>query len=116
MWWLRDVCLYFFLLLYLFDESCYVPATIQLKILGFGVQRVSIERLTWSRTVYPSGMSAPIIEKAGMTIDRIPEERAGSVEYMAGAILYLTSPAGGCCNGNVLVTDGGRLSLMPSAY
>ena len=61
-------------------------------------------------------MSAPIIEKGGMTIDRIPEERAGSLEDMAGTILYLTSRAGGYCNGNVLVTDGGRLSLMPSTY
>ena len=61
-------------------------------------------------------MSAPIIEKRGMTIDRIPEERAGSEQDMAGAILYLTSRAGGYCNGNVLVTDGGRLSLMPSTY
>lgn len=48
--------------------------------------------------------------------DKIPLERVGTEEEMAGAILYMTSQAGGYCNGNVLVTDGGRLSMSPSTY
>ena len=43
-------------------------------------------------------------------------ERVGTEEDMAGAILFLTSKAGAYVTGNVLVLDGGRLSMMPSAY
>jgi len=46
----------------------------------------------------------------------VPEQRAGTIEDMAGAILFLTSRAGGYLNGNVLVTDGGRLGVVPSSY
>ena len=48
--------------------------------------------------------------------DRIPAERTGSEEDMAGTVLYLTSRAGAYCNGLVVVTDGGRLSVTPSTY
>ncbi|KAL8685408.1 MAG: hypothetical protein Q9218_007780 [Villophora microphyllina] len=68
--------------------------------------------------LYPSEMSAPIIGKEDVKIpkDKIPAERVGSEEDMAGCILYLTSRAGAYLNGNVIVTDGGRLSVMPSTY
>jgi len=46
----------------------------------------------------------------------IPARRYGAEEEMAGALLYLASRAGGYCNGSVIVNDGGRLSVMPSAY
>lgn len=48
--------------------------------------------------------------------ERIPAERLGTLEEMAGCILYLTSRAGGYCNGSVVVADGGRLSIVPSTY
>ena len=48
--------------------------------------------------------------------DKIPLERVGTAEDMAGTILYLTSRAGAYCNGFVVVTDGGRLSVMPATY
>jgi NAD(P)-dependent dehydrogenase (short-subunit alcohol dehydrogenase family) len=48
--------------------------------------------------------------------DFIPAERAGTVKDMAGAILFLASRAGGYINGNVLLTDGGRLSIQPATY
>ena len=68
--------------------------------------------------VYPSDMAAPILEASNnkFPTNLIPRERVGTEEEMAGAILYLTSLAGGYCNGNMLVTDGGRLSMMPSMY
>ena len=47
---------------------------------------------------------------------KIPLERLGTEEDMAGCTLFLTSRAGAYCTGNVLVADGGRLSIMPSTY
>ncbi len=46
----------------------------------------------------------------------IPATRGGTEEDMAGAVLYLASQAGGFLNGNVLLTDGGRLAVMPGTY
>jgi NAD(P)-dependent dehydrogenase (short-subunit alcohol dehydrogenase family) len=46
----------------------------------------------------------------------VPEQRAGDAQDMGGAILYLVSAAGAYINGNVLVTDGGRLGIMPATY
>jgi len=63
-------------------------------------------------------MADPIIAltQNKFPIDKIPLERVGTEEEMAGTILYLTSQAGGYCNGNMLITDGGRLSMLPSTY
>ena len=46
----------------------------------------------------------------------IPERRMGCEDDAAGAILFLASRAGAYCNGNVLITDGGRLSMNPATY
>lgn len=54
--------------------------------------------------------------KDGWPKSFIPEERAGDLEDMAGAALFLVSRAGAYTNGNVLVTDGGRLGVVPSSY
>ena len=45
-----------------------------------------------------------------------PAERAGSVEDMAGLILYMTSRAGSFVNGSVMLADGGKLATMPATY
>jgi NAD(P)-dependent dehydrogenase (short-subunit alcohol dehydrogenase family) len=57
-----------------------------------------------------------VAKKKGWAKDVIPEERAGDEQDMAGAVLFLVSRAGAYINGNVLVTDGGRLSILPSTY
>lgn len=48
--------------------------------------------------------------------DVVPATRTGDEEDMAGCILYLCSRAGAYSNGNILVTDGGRLSVLPASY
>jgi NAD(P)-dependent dehydrogenase (short-subunit alcohol dehydrogenase family) len=70
--------------------------------------------------VYPSEMANGPLEKffPGGVFPKtfVPAERTGTIEDMAGTILYLTSRAGAYLNGNVVVTDGGRISVMPSTY
>jgi NAD(P)-dependent dehydrogenase (short-subunit alcohol dehydrogenase family) len=48
--------------------------------------------------------------------DNSPAQRTGSEEDFAGTILYMASRAGAYLNGETLVTDGGRLSQLPSVY
>jgi NAD(P)-dependent dehydrogenase (short-subunit alcohol dehydrogenase family) len=45
-----------------------------------------------------------------------PAQRTGSEEDFAGTVLYMASRAGVFLNGETLVTDGGRLSQLPSVY
>ena len=63
-------------------------------------------------------MSASLIQEKGGVFpsDFIPARRAGEVKDLAGAILFLASRAGGYINGNVLLTDGGRVSIQPATY
>ncbi|OTB01404.1 hypothetical protein M426DRAFT_25708 [Hypoxylon sp. CI-4A] len=46
----------------------------------------------------------------------LPARKYGSEDETAGSILYLASKAGSFCNGTILVTDGGRLSVIPNSY
>ena len=48
--------------------------------------------------------------------DKIPATRVGGEEDMAGVILWLCSKAGAYINGNIVVTDGGTLSVHPATY
>lgn len=51
-----------------------------------------------------------------MPVDRSPSGRTGSEQDFAGVILFLASQAGAYLNGDAMVTDGGRLSLLPGVY
>ena len=69
--------------------------------------------------VFPSDMTDPIVEKAGGIqglVHAIPLGRMGNEQDMAGLALYLASRAGAYCNGNVITTDGGQLSCLPSTF
>ncbi|PYH87816.1 short-chain dehydrogenase [Aspergillus ellipticus CBS 707.79] len=72
--------------------------------------------------IYPSDLASVLISTRNPeteTIDDqrfIPARRFGGDEEMAGAILYLSSRAGSYSNGSILVTDGGRLSVMTGTY
>ncbi|KAI2627739.1 NAD(P)-binding protein [Hypoxylon sp. NC1633] len=68
---------------------------------------------------YPSEMTAHIEQQNKPNEwpkEVVPAQRFGDAEDVAGAILFLTSKAGAYVNGNVLITDGGRLGIVPSAY
>ncbi|KAL5342703.1 NAD(P)-binding protein [Aspergillus crustosus] len=64
--------------------------------------------------IYPSDMTAGTRDDYQVT--EIPAGRKGDFQDIAGAILYLAGKAGAYVNGNVLITDGGRLSVMPATY
>lgn len=72
--------------------------------------------------VYPSELASVLIqsrrpeEEAFEDQRFIPARRFGGDEEMAGAILYLSSRAGSYSNGFILITDGGRLSVMTGTY
>lgn len=80
--------------------------------------------------LYPSEMTAGqmgTLEKSGgvngafpdahkMEPTQSPAERTGSEEDFAGVVLFLASRAGAYLNGETLLTDGGRLSLLPGVY
>lgn len=66
--------------------------------------------------VFPSELASGIIGSGTFPKEQLPAQRVGTPEEMAGTILFLTSRAGGYCNGLVLVVDGGRLSVTPASY
>jgi NAD(P)-dependent dehydrogenase (short-subunit alcohol dehydrogenase family) len=66
--------------------------------------------------VFPSELAAGIIGNGVFPNSQIPLERVGTEEDMAGCILFLTSRAGAYCTGNVVILDGGRLSMVPATY
>ncbi|KAE8308396.1 hypothetical protein BDV41DRAFT_568262 [Aspergillus transmontanensis] len=55
-------------------------------------------------------------EEGAFPLDQIPAERAGTPEDIMGPLLYLASRAGAYCNGNCVLTGGGRLSVTPAIY
>lgn len=46
----------------------------------------------------------------------VPATRTGDEEDMAGVVLWLCSRAGAYVCGNVVVSDGGRLGVVPGSY
>lgn len=76
--------------------------------------------------LYHTDLAQPLytsrgIEGAGTTdgsfpADQIPATRGGGEEDIAGLILWMASNSGGYLNGNIMVTDGGRLGVVPSTY
>jgi NAD(P)-dependent dehydrogenase (short-subunit alcohol dehydrogenase family) len=63
-----------------------------------------------------AGITGQAIEDGSFPREMIPATRGGSEEDMAGLIVWLASNSGGYINGNILVTDGGRISVVPASY
>lgn len=76
--------------------------------------------------LYHSDIAAPLFESRGVKgkgisdgsfpRESIPATRGGSEEDIGGLILWLASTAGGYVNGSIIVTDGGRLGVLPASY
>jgi NAD(P)-dependent dehydrogenase (short-subunit alcohol dehydrogenase family) len=70
---------------------------------------------------FPSDMSANVAKQfegsnGVMPRELVPQQRMGNEDELAGTILYLASKAGGYCNGNVMVIDGGFLANHAGTY
>ncbi|KAJ5620141.1 hypothetical protein N7510_004125 [Penicillium lagena] len=48
--------------------------------------------------------------------EMIPATRGGAEQDIAGLIVWMASASGGYLNGSIMVTDGGRLGVVPSVY
>lgn len=72
--------------------------------------------------VYPSEMTAGVVKSLeSLTPEEYallvsPLGRHGCDEDAAGCILWLASKAGSWLSGNVVLTDGGKLSIIPGTY
>lgn len=94
------------------------------KQLSTALEPLKIRVKAFAPGIYPSDMTDSTFlkdsdnpcQEGGMSRELVPLERCGTEEEMAGAALFLASRAGGYVNGNVLVTDGGRVSTMPVSY
>lgn len=80
---------------------------------------IKLLTLSLPLVVYPSELTTGLIKQlddANWPREMIPERRAGDSEDITGAILFLVSRAGSYINGNILVSDGGRLGVVPASY
>ncbi|KAI6836951.1 hypothetical protein KC340_g1379 [Hortaea werneckii] len=87
--------------------SFFVPFDIRCNVIAPG----------WFPTDMTTGVSKQWESTGGvMPRELVPQQRMGNQEEMAGTILYLASKAGGYCNGNVMVIDGGFLQNHAGVY
>ncbi|CAG8025406.1 unnamed protein product [Penicillium olsonii] len=102
-----------------------VPYRIRANIICPGCRTCQLpnpEIKTDSFSVFPTDLTASLIdgkkptEEGAFPLEQIPAERAGLPEDIAGPLLYLASRAGAYCNGNCVITDGGKLSVTPATY
>ncbi|PYH83737.1 3-oxoacyl-reductase [Aspergillus uvarum CBS 121591] len=96
--------------------------TMLLKVLATYLVPYRIRANVLCPGLFPTDLTTDLIhgqsptEEGAFSLDQIPAERAGTPEDIMGPLLYLASRAGAYCNGNCMLTDGGRLSVMPATY
>ncbi|KAJ5832600.1 Glucose/ribitol dehydrogenase [Penicillium riverlandense] len=56
------------------------------------------------------------ISEGSFAKEFIPATRGGGEQDIAGLIVWMASASGGYLNGSIMVTDGGRLGVVPSVY
>ncbi|RDA83801.1 hypothetical protein CP532_4608 [Ophiocordyceps camponoti-leonardi (nom. inval.)] len=108
-----------------FAYACSKAAVTQLgKQLASTLAHFKIRVNTIAPGIYPSEMTDDTLlkgtsnprDEGSMPKEKIPLQRAGKEEEIAGAALFLASAAGGYLDGCVLLTDGGRTSIVPATY
>ncbi|KAJ5367892.1 3-oxoacyl-reductase [Penicillium cataractarum] len=96
--------------------------TMLLKVLATYLVPYRIRANILCPGLFPTDLTTDLIhgkdptEEGAFPLDQIPAERAGTPEDIMGPLLYLASRAGAYCNGNCVLTDGGRLSVTPATY
>ncbi|KAF2008020.1 NAD(P)-binding protein [Amniculicola lignicola CBS 123094] len=84
--------------------------------------RVHIRVNVFCPGVYPSDMSKGLMgaqdmsQEGSVAPEMVPLTRAGMEEDAGGALLFMVSRAGAYTNGNILISDGGRMSIVPATY
>jgi THO complex subunit 3 len=63
---------------------------------------------------YPSEMTAHIEGRYGT--NQVPQGRMGRLNDVAGTMLFMVGKGGAYQDGQVVLTDGGRLSVFPGTY
>lgn len=63
-----------------------------------------------------AGIEGQAVSEGSFPREMIPATRGGSEEDIAGLIVWLASNSGGYINGNIVITDGGRVSVVPAVY
>ncbi|KAM5343364.1 hypothetical protein ACJ41O_011901 [Fusarium nematophilum] len=96
--------------------------TMMMKVLATYLVPYRIRANILCPGLFPTDLTTNLIKGSDPTVegafplDQIPAERAGTPEDIMGPLLYLASRAGAYCNGNCVLTDGGRLSVTPATY
>ncbi|KAL6915584.1 hypothetical protein FSST1_007079 [Fusarium sambucinum] len=96
--------------------------TMMLKVLATYLVPYKIRANILCPGLFPTDLTTSLIKGDDPTVegafppDQIPAERAGTPEDIMGPLIYLASRAGAYCNGNCVLTDGGRLSVTPATY
>jgi THO complex subunit 3 len=64
------------------------------------------------RPVFPSELTAGLPTE--YPVEKVPLQRQGTFEEMAGTFLYMVGKSGAYLNSSVQFVDGGRLSVHPA--
>ncbi|KAJ5973471.1 Short-chain dehydrogenase/reductase SAT3 [Penicillium waksmanii] len=62
------------------------------------------------------GIEGSGVNEGSFPREMIPIRRSGSEEDFAGLIVWMASASGGYLNGAIMLTDGGRVSVVPNTY
>jgi len=95
-------------------SSFCVPWGIRFNTIAAGLFPSDIAETLFKKYVIDPSKS--LFEEGVFSRSYQPAERAGSIEDMAGVILYMASRAGAFLNGSVMLTDGGKIATMPATY
>lgn len=96
------------------------------KMLSTGLSDYDIRVNGIAPGLYHSDMANHIFEDKGIEgsgvsegsfpREIIPIRRSGSEEDFAGLVIWMASNSGGYLNGSMMLTDGGRVGVVPNTY